>query len=78
MERLLDTNAAAAALADLGVPRSPNTLRKLRCVGGGPRFRRLSRKPVYTPSDLEAWIEERLSEPALSNAEAEAQAEKSE
>lgn len=72
MERLLDTETAAAALADLGVPRSPATLRKLRCIGGGPRFRRLGNKPVYTLAELRAWIEERLSEPVSSNAEANA------
>jgi hypothetical protein len=72
MEPLLDTQTAAAALANLGVPRSPATLRKLRCVGGGPKFRRLGSKPVYTESDLIAWIEGRLSEPAASNAEADA------
>jgi hypothetical protein len=72
MEPLLDTEAAAKALANLGVSRSPKTLRKLRCVGGGPRFRRLGAKPVYRRSDLEAWIEGRLSEPAASNAEADA------
>ena len=72
MEKLLDTTAAAMALADLGVPRSPATLRKLRCVGGGPNFRRLGAKPVYRLADLEAWIEERLSEPAANNAEADA------
>jgi len=70
MEPLLDTEAAAAALADLGVPRSPKTLRKLRCIGGGPRFRRLGAKPVYTMPDLIDWIEGRLSEPVASNAEA--------
>jgi hypothetical protein len=69
MEPLFDTNAAAEALANLGVQRSPATLRKLRCVGGGPRFRRLGSKPVYTESDLIAWIEGRLSAPLGSNAE---------
>jgi hypothetical protein len=73
MERLFDTQAAAQRLDELGVRRSPATLRKLRCLGGGPRFRRLNGgKPYYTASDLEAWIKERLSEPAASNAEADA------
>jgi hypothetical protein len=73
MEPLLDTAAAAEALANLGVPRSPKTLRKLRCIGGGPRFRLLGAKPLYRLSDLEAWIAGRLSKPATSNAEAKAQ-----
>jgi hypothetical protein len=54
------------------VRRSPATLRKLRCVGGGPRFRRLSGKPYYVASDLEAWIEQQLSEPFASSSEADA------
>lgn len=41
----------------------PSTLRKLRCVGGGPRYRLLNRRPFYTESDLAAWVEEHLSEP---------------
>lgn len=74
MEPLLDSAAAAEALADLGSSvRSEKTLRKLRCTGGGPRFRRLGHKPVYRLSDLESWIEERLSEPSASNAEIEVQ-----
>jgi hypothetical protein len=72
MELLLDTEAAAAALASLGVRRSPKTLRKLRCVGGGPPFRRLGLKPVYTRADLIAWIEGQLSAPVGSNSEADA------
>jgi hypothetical protein len=69
---LLDTAAAAHWLSDHGIRRSPATLRKLRCLGGGPRFRRLGNKPVYTESDLIAWIEERLSEPMGSTSEADA------
>ena len=73
MEMLLDTLSAARRLTELGASRSPATLRKLLCTGGGPRFRRLNGKPVYTMADLEAWIEDRLSEPVASNAEADSQ-----
>lgn len=45
------------------------TLAKLACVGGGPRFRKLGRFPVYTAEDLEAWAESRLSDPVSSTAE---------
>lgn len=75
MHRLCDTETASLYLAECGVPRSPATLRKLRCVGGGPRFRRLNGKPLYATEDLDGWIEERLSPPASSNAEANANAE---
>lgn len=45
------------------------TLAKLACVGGGPRFRKLGRLPVYTPADLDAWVESRLSAPVASTSE---------
>jgi predicted DNA-binding transcriptional regulator AlpA len=32
------------------------TLVKLRCVGGGPQFRRLGRAVIYERADLEAWV----------------------
>jgi hypothetical protein len=70
MERFFDTQAAAQRLAELGVRRSPATLRKLRCTGGGPIFRRLGAKPVYTEPDLIVWIKEQLSGPLGSTSEA--------
>ena len=48
------------------------TLAKLACVGGGPKFRRIGRMPLYTPADLEAWIESRLSIAVGSTSELEA------
>jgi hypothetical protein len=72
MERLLDTREASGRLKAHGVKRAPATLRKLRCTGGGPKFRRLNGKPYYTEDDLVAWIEERLSEPVGSTSEADA------
>ena len=73
MQRLYYTPAASQWLEEHGVPYAETTLRKFRCIGGGPRFRRLgNNKPVYTEGDLIAWIEGRLSEPVASNAEADA------
>jgi hypothetical protein len=66
---LLDTIAAAKWLDARGVRRTPATLRKLRCTGGGPRYRLLGQKPYYTPDDLATWIEERLSPPVRSTSE---------
>jgi hypothetical protein len=63
MEPLLDSAAAAQWLTVHGVRRTPATLRKLRCIGGGPKFRRLNRKPYYTERGLAAWIESRLGAP---------------
>ena len=36
------------------------TLRKLRVVGGGPRFVKLGRAVRYRLSDLDDWLEARL------------------
>jgi hypothetical protein len=72
MESLLDTAAAAGWLTSRGVRRSPLTLRKLRCLGGGPAYRLLNGKPFYTADALGDWIEERLSRPYRNTAEAHA------
>lgn len=70
IERLLDTLAASEWLAAHGPRRAPGTLRKLRCLGGGPKFRRLNGKPFYVEADLVAWIEGRLTAPVGSSSEA--------
>jgi len=72
MEPLLDTVAAAQWLTAHGVKRTPTTLRKLRCCGGGPAYRSFNGRPYYTERDLDAWIEERLSPPVGSTSEADA------
>lgn len=39
---------------------SANYLRKLRSVGGGPRFIRISpKKCMYTLEDMDAWVAEK-------------------
>ena len=45
------------------------TLAKLASVGGGPRFRKMGRFPVYTRDDLDAWADARMSPPVSSTAE---------
>lgn len=45
------------------------TLAKLASVGGGPRFRKLGRFPVYTRADLDAWTNERMSPTVSSTSE---------
>jgi hypothetical protein len=71
MESLFDTATAAQWLTAHGVRRSPLTLRKLRCLGGGPSYRLLNGKPYYTEDELVAWVEERLSAPQNSSSEPE-------
>jgi hypothetical protein len=41
---------------------SPRTLEKLRTLGGGPRFRKLGRRVMYTRTDLDAWADSRTCE----------------
>ncbi len=63
-EALLDTVGAADFLRARGIPRSPSTLTRLRCVGGvAPPFRKIGRAVRYDPADLRKWIAEALSDP---------------
>lgn len=45
------------------------TLAKLATVGGGPKFTKLGRFPVYLPSDLDAWAQSRMSKIVASTSE---------
>lgn len=45
------------------------TLAKLACIGGGPRFQKVGPYPLYRPEDLDAWIASRMSAPVAHNAE---------
>ena len=53
----LDCNQAGAHL-NLNL----RTLEKLRTLGGGPRFRKLGRRVMYTRADLDAWADTRACE----------------
>ncbi len=54
-----------------GLPCAKNTLAKLACVGGGPRFYKAGRTPLYAPIDLDNWAQARLSKRSYgSNADA--------
>jgi hypothetical protein len=60
--RYLMTEAASKFLFDnFGLRRSPKTLSKLRCVGGGPVFQAYGRTPVYTPARLTEYALSLLS-----------------
>jgi hypothetical protein len=62
--------AASAYLRERwGVERAPGTLAKLAVVGGGPRFRKAGRIPLYAPTDLDAWASELLGEAVTSTSE---------
>jgi predicted DNA-binding transcriptional regulator AlpA len=49
-----------------GAPCSASWLAKLAVTGGGPRFRKIGRFPVYTCSDLDEWVEAKITAPRRS------------
>lgn len=69
--RRLTRDEAAQYLNDRhGVRRTPNTLAKLACVGGGPPFSKFGKKPLYAPGDLDAWVAANMGPPQTSTAKA--------
>ena len=69
MNPLLSRAQAAEYLERIGAPVAHATLAKLACVGGGPRFRRFGRKPVYSVEDLDSWVAARMTESVESTSE---------
>jgi hypothetical protein len=49
-----------------GVKCEPTTLTKLASIGGGPVYQKFGRDAVYTPENLDLWVEEKLSRPKRS------------
>lgn len=68
--RYLSRKEAAEYLAERGLRISHTTLQKFATVGGGPTYRRFGSRAVYTPADLDAWAESKLSAPMNSTSEA--------
>ena len=48
---------------------SPRTLEKQRVIGGGPRFRKFGRRPIYSVEDLDSWVAARMTESVVSTCE---------
>ena len=61
--------ASAYLLEVFGIHRTPNTLCKDRCIGGGPEFVRFGRVVLYPVESLHAWIEGKISEPRTSTSD---------
>lgn len=71
MEKPYFTRSEAAEyVTRKGLPTAKNTFQKFATTGGGPIYRRFGNKAVYTPSDLDAWISEKLSPPRKSTSQA--------
>ena len=58
-QRMMRRREAAKYLEVRGIPISANTLAKKATIGGGPKFRKFDRVPLYTSADLDAWIGDR-------------------
>jgi hypothetical protein len=58
--RMRRREASAYLAAAHGVRLSPGTLAKLAVIGGGPRFRRDGRFPLYERAELDAFAAARL------------------
>jgi hypothetical protein len=58
--------AAFYVTENWGYPLSPKTLAKLAVVGGGPKFRKASRFPLYEVVDLDDWVRSKLTRPVTS------------
>jgi hypothetical protein len=71
-ETLLRRRPAANALTAAGYPVAPATLATLACRGGGPRYRKFGRVPLYRWGDLLDWARSRLSAPVRSTSEVDA------
>lgn len=52
-----------------GVPLARNTLAKLACIGGGPKFCKAGRIPLYREDWLDEWVMARVSPPVHSTSE---------
>lgn len=68
-KKFLNRREAAAYIKDQGLPCEHTTLAKLACIGGGPTFRKFGRHVALTISDLDIWVEERLSGPLRNTAD---------
>lgn len=68
-ERLLTRREAAEYLSSRGIRTAPATLAKYATIGGGPKFRHFGRWPRYLASELDEWIDARLSGPKKSTSD---------
>lgn len=70
MQRLRTAKEASAYLVEKGLKIAETTLGKYRVLGGGPRFRKWGRVPLYEEADLDEWAERRLGPPRRSTGDA--------
>ena len=61
--------AAAFLRTTYGIKRTPGTLCKLRCLGGGPSYVCFNREILYPVDSLHEWARGRISERFTSTSE---------
>ncbi len=66
----LSRSEASDFLKSHGFPCAKGQLQKLACRGGGPRYRQFGNRTLYTPEDLLAWANKKLSPPRSNTSEA--------
>ena len=59
--RLRRTEASHYLRERWGIVRAPQTLAKLACTGGGPRYQCAGRIPLYPEVELDRWAQSLLS-----------------
>jgi hypothetical protein len=60
-QRFLSRGEASEYLARRGFRIAKPTLAKYAVTGGGPIYRNFGTRVVYDPSDLDAWVEAKLT-----------------
>lgn len=51
------------------ISRTPGTLAKLACLGGGPKFQYVGRIPMYRADVLDEWAQAQFSVPFASTSQ---------
>jgi hypothetical protein len=69
MPEYLNRKEAADYLTARGLKTAPSTLQKFASVGGGPAYSIFGTRAVYTPPNLDAWADAKLSAPRNSTSE---------
>jgi hypothetical protein len=70
MREYLTREEASAYLTERGLKITKTTLQKMATLGGGPVYAIFGSRAVYTPPNLDAWAEAKLSAPRTSTSEA--------
>jgi hypothetical protein len=65
----LTRQESASYLSARGLLVSKNTLQKFATTGGGPEYAIFGNRALYTPQNLEAWAEARLTASRKSTSE---------